>query len=129
MNGSPAEQVLKELLPYLEAPGTQSVAILQFLKDKGLTTDEQLAPYLERAGNASSVKWRAARVRMEHLFSSTEKGSEKARDKNTEQSTDKPEKNSAAPDKHEGANETAKHAATKKDDDTSAKDRAKKNAR
>ena len=56
MNGSPAEQVLKELLPYLEAPGTQSVAILQFLKDKGLTTDEQLAPYLERAGKTEPPK-------------------------------------------------------------------------
>ena len=47
MDFNVAEQVLEELLPSLEALETQSAAILQFLKDRGLVTDEQLAPYLE----------------------------------------------------------------------------------
>ncbi len=70
MDGNPAEQVINELFPYFEALETRSLAILQFLKDKGLTTDEQFAPYLEQAANASSVKWLAARVRVERLVAS-----------------------------------------------------------
>ncbi|HWC18319.1 MAG TPA: hypothetical protein VG498_14955 [Terriglobales bacterium] len=68
MSDNPAQQVLSDLFGYLESLETQSGAILQFLKDKGGLNDQQLAPYLEQAANASSVKWRAARVRMEHLF-------------------------------------------------------------
>lgn len=70
MNGNPAEQIVNELFPYFEALETRSLAILQLLKDKGLTTDEQFAPYLEQAGNASNVKWLAARVRIERLVAS-----------------------------------------------------------
>jgi hypothetical protein len=72
MSDNPAQQVLSDLLGYLESMETQSGAVLQFLKEKGIATDEQLAPYLEQAANASSVKWRAARVRMEHLFSAAQ---------------------------------------------------------
>ncbi len=68
MNDNPAHQVFSDLLGYLELLEAQTGAILQFLKEKGIATDEQLAPYLERAANAASVKWGAARVRMEHLF-------------------------------------------------------------
>ena len=72
MSDNPAEQVLSELFGYLESMETQSGAVLQFMKEKGIATDEQLAPYLEQAANASGVKWRAARVRMEHLFSAAQ---------------------------------------------------------
>jgi hypothetical protein len=63
------KEVLNELFSHLEKLETQSEAILQFLKEKKRVTDKQLAPYLEQAGNASSVKWRAARVRIEKLLS------------------------------------------------------------
>lgn len=69
MNNEAMKEVLNELFSHLEKLETQSEAILQFLKEKKRVTDKQLAPYLEQAGNASSVRWRAARVRIDHLLS------------------------------------------------------------
>jgi hypothetical protein len=69
MNNEAMKEVLNELFSHLERLETQNEAILQFLKEKKRVTDKQLAPYLEQAGNASSVKWRAARVRIEKLLS------------------------------------------------------------
>src|SRR5690349_12655272 len=69
MNNEAMKEVLNELFSHLEKLETQNEAILQFLKEKKRVTDKQLAPYLEQAGNASNVKWRAARVRIDHLLS------------------------------------------------------------
>ena len=82
MDGNPAEQAINEMFPYFEALETRSAAILQLLKDKGLTTDEQFAPYLEQAANGSNVKWLAARIRVERLLSSALK-EDKDKDKDT----------------------------------------------
>jgi len=68
MNNQAIKEVLNELFSHLERLETQSEAILQFLKEKKRVTDKQLAPYLEQAANASNVKWRAARVRIDHLL-------------------------------------------------------------
>jgi len=68
MNNDAMKEVLHELFSHLERLETQNEAILQFLKEKKRVTDKQLAPYLEQAGNASSVKWRATRVRIDHLL-------------------------------------------------------------
>jgi hypothetical protein len=68
MNSEATKEILNELFSHLEKLETQTEAILQFLKEKKRVTDKQLAPYLERAGNASSVRWLAVRVRIEHLL-------------------------------------------------------------
>lgn len=82
MNENIMQEIVHELFSSLEALETQSAAILQFLKDKGLAGEQELAPYLEQAGNASSVRWRAARVRIDYLISSAVKAEE--RDRNRE---------------------------------------------
>jgi hypothetical protein len=107
LSDNPAQQVIEGLFPYFEGLETQTAAILQFLRDKGIATEEQLAPYLEQARTASGVKWRAARVRMEYLFSSESNGSETAvtapkakqkegaEDENTKKTNVKTENNAA----------------------------------
>jgi hypothetical protein len=87
-NPEPIKEIFDELFSLLESLETQSLALTQFLKDQGIATDEKLAPYLDRTGNASSVKWRAARARMQYLLSPVPKQSsdkeDKERDKNKE---------------------------------------------
>ena len=69
MDDKIAQLILDELFSSLETLETQTAAILQFLKEKGGASEEQLAPYLEQAGRASSIKRRAARVRIDYLLS------------------------------------------------------------
>ena len=73
MNVDPAEQVFEELLPYLET--LDLIGASPFLKDKGMTTNEKFAQYVQRADMASSVRKRGLRVRMEYLFTSAAKRS------------------------------------------------------
>jgi len=69
MSDSPAEQVFEEILPYLETLDAQIGGIVQLLKDKGITTNEEFAQYVQRADQASNVRELGLRVRMEYLFS------------------------------------------------------------
>ena len=64
-----ARELLDELGSSLERLETQLAAVFGFLKDEGIVSDDQLAPYLTEAGTASGVRWRAVRVRLEHLIS------------------------------------------------------------
>lgn len=87
---NPLKELFDELFTLLENLETQNLAVLQFLKDQKVGTDKKLAPYLERAGNASSVKWRAARVRMEYLLSPIQKETkDQEKEKAPEQEKDK----------------------------------------
>ncbi|MGA2413179.1 MAG: hypothetical protein ABSF59_01960 [Candidatus Sulfotelmatobacter sp.] len=92
MDESMVQEILHELFSSFERMETQSSAILQFIKDKGIANDDELAPYLERAGNASGVRWLAARVRIDHLISGAMKAEEeKSRQEKSEQQQPKPE--------------------------------------
>src|ERR1700685_2108889 len=81
MDENISRQILDDLLPSLEALDTKASALLQLLKDKGIATPEEMAAYLDRAANASNVRWRAARVRLDYLLSSAAKPQEEAADK------------------------------------------------
>jgi hypothetical protein len=78
MNVSPAEQVFEELLPYLEILDAQIGGVIQLLKDKGITTTEEFAKYVEKADRGSNVREVGFRVRMEYLFSSAARRSASA---------------------------------------------------
>jgi hypothetical protein len=67
------KQVFDELLTSLEPLETQNAALLQFLKAKGLATEEEFAPFLEQAANTANIRWRAVRVRTAALISSAMK--------------------------------------------------------
>ena len=108
-NNNIVQEILHDLFASLEALETQNTAILQFLKDKGIATDEELASHLEQAGNASSVRGRGVRVRADYLFASAVKAAEQA----TEKESPKPAENKQEPKpavKQRDKKETAKSA-------------------
>jgi len=76
------KEILSDLFALLEAQETNSTAVLQLLKDQGIASDEKLSTYLDQAGKASNVKWRAVRMRMEYLLTPIQKetaGSDKSK--------------------------------------------------
>ena len=89
MEPSVVEQILDELLPSFEELETQSGAILQFLKDKGIANDEGLTPYMEQARSASAVRWRAARLRMNRVLAPAFKTAEKTAEEERSESATK----------------------------------------
>jgi len=93
---NPLKEIFEELFGLLESLEAQSMALTQFLKDQKIGNDKKLAPYLEQAGNASSVKWRAARARMEYLLAPMQK---EADDKKKE--AEKKESEMREPEKNE----------------------------
>jgi len=59
MDENLVQEMLDALFSSLEGLETRTMAILQFMKDKGLATEEELAPHLEQAANASNVSFTA----------------------------------------------------------------------
>ena len=96
-NTNIVEEILHDLFSSMEALETQNTAILQFLKDKGIATDEELASHLEQAGKASSVRWRGVRVRADYLFASAIKAAEQESKAATKQSGEKETAKDAQP--------------------------------
>lgn len=85
MDENLSQQILDALFPSLEAMDTKTTALLQLLKDKGIATQEEIATCLEQAANASNVRWRAARVRLDYLLSSAAKPPDQAAEKKSPQ--------------------------------------------
>jgi hypothetical protein len=83
------KEIMDELFPAFEAMDARSAAIVQFLKEEGMATDDQLSRYLQPAEDASNVRWRAARIRLERLFSSALKTVQKAPDENAKTTEEK----------------------------------------
>ena len=75
MNAQLIEEILDELDPIFQSTGT-SAGIVRLLKDKGIVNDDDLAPYLEQAATAGSIKWRATRLRLERILKSAVKSIE-----------------------------------------------------
>ncbi len=130
MDDDPVEQVVNELFPYFEALEARSAAIVQLLKDKGLTTDEQFAPYLEQAGNGSNVKWLAARIRVQRLLSSkvkVEKDKDAAKEEDAktnpasaEQTTERSAEQDSEQDSELNAEENSEQSGKQNKDDSAA---------
>ncbi|MFZ0293765.1 MAG: hypothetical protein WAL52_09195 [Candidatus Sulfotelmatobacter sp.] len=124
------QEILHELFASLEALDTQTTAIRQFLKDKGIATDQELAPYLKQAGNASGVRWLAVRVRIDHLLSSAIKpaeGDKKApQPAESENGKEENRKESKSADKVGGKEVGAKDTTVTSKVDTSASPEAEK---
>jgi hypothetical protein len=108
-NTNIVQEILHDLFSAMEALETQNTAILQFLKDKGIATDEELASRLEQAGNASSVRWRGVRVRADYLFASAIKAAEQAAQKESPKPAETEQESKPAAKKL-GGKETAKGA-------------------
>src|ERR1700758_2307274 len=80
MDTAITDEILEELSSALQRVETQSAAVLALVKDKGIAKEEELAPYLERAGAASSVRWRATRVRLAALLAGLERAEQQSKE-------------------------------------------------
>ena len=123
----PIKEILEELFSLLESLETQSLALTQFLKDQEIATDEKLAPYLDRAGNASSVKWRAARARMQYLLSPVPKQSSDKEDKEKEKSKELEKPSAEKPQTEKSATEKPANAKPGPEKPAPEKPRAEQN--
>jgi len=122
-NPEPIKEILDELFSLLESLETQSLALTQFLKDQGIATEEKLAPYLDRAGNASSVKWRAARARMQYLLSPVTKQTndkEKGKNKGKNKEPEKPAADKSSAEKPPAEKSTKENSPAEKNNPDSS---------
>jgi hypothetical protein len=105
------KQIFAEIFSSVEDVEAQNAAILQFLKDKGMANDKELAPYLERAKTSSGVRWVAIRARIEYLlFSAMKKEEEKESVTKEEKPASKEEKPAGMPDEGTSQNEVKRKA-------------------
>jgi len=108
MDSAITDEILEELSSALQRVEAQSTAILELIKEKGMVKEDELAPYLQRANEASSVRWRATRVRIGHLLSGLEKREQQAREEDKKKQERKEKTPQSASDKSSEPKKTAK---------------------
>ena len=103
MDESLMRELFEDLFQTMEAAEAQSGALLSFLKAKKVVKEKELTPYLEQASTAASLRWTAARARMNRLFEAAMKPKQSA------ETGEKPKKDaSAAREKKESQGEARK---------------------
>ena len=122
------KEVLSELFTLLETMEMQNAAVQQFLIDQKITTQEKFAPYLEQAGRASSVRWLAARKRMEYLLkpiqeAKPEESKEKPVENNGEHKAERAPNENGDAAKRAAESESAKEETAKSEDKTQDQDK------
>jgi hypothetical protein len=123
------KEVLSELFALLETQETNSTAVLQLLKDQGIASDEKLSTYLDQAGRASNVRWRAARMRMEYLLTPTQKQtSENNKSKVAQPKEAQPKEMSSSAEEDKGKNQRQEDGNKKKEAQAEAKSAGNTNA-
>jgi hypothetical protein len=123
------KEVLSELFALLETQETNSTAVLQLLKDQGIASDEKLSTYLDQAGRASNVRWRAARMRMEYLLTPTQKQtSENNKSKEAQPKEAQPKEMSSSAEEDKGKNQRQEDGNEKKEAQAEAKSAGNTNA-
>jgi hypothetical protein len=105
MDNAVFDQVLDELFSSLESLEAQTRALTQFLKDKGSVPEEEFAPYLHLAAEASNVRWRAERVRINSLLNSALKNMDDLLTVKIEKVMEEEKKEKPAAEKHPGERE------------------------
>ena len=132
MNVDLIQELVNELTSSLEDIETQQRALFQFLKDRGDFTDEQFTAYLSQAGKASGVRWRAVRVRLDHLIEGEKTREEKAAEAEKEKNKEKPasggEQAAETVEAKEGPLEEGQTDESKKDEESDPKDEGKNEA-
>jgi hypothetical protein len=128
MNVDLIQELVNELTSSLEDIETQQRALFQFLKDRGDFTDEQFAPYLSQAGKASGVRWRAVRVRLDHLIEGEKAREEKAAEEKKRASNQENQKKEAKAPMSDGGDSAAPRSDPPKEDAAAQPDQAKDNA-
>jgi hypothetical protein len=113
MDEAVINEILDDLFSSLENLETHSAAVLMFLKDQGIATDEKLAPYLKQAGDASNVRWRATRVRIGFLLASALKPPQE----DAEKAADLQQEN-AEPAAHADSGQSARQPSEESSDDS-----------
>jgi hypothetical protein len=121
LNEENINAILREVFSSLEPLETQSSAVLQFLKAKGLATDEDLAPFLEQASNAASVRWRATRVRTEALVANLMKREEEFIESAAKENANSDERNEVREKNSEGSSTRPEVSAQSDQGSTAAK--------
>jgi hypothetical protein len=110
------DEILEELSSALQRVEAQSTAILELIKKKGIVEEDELAPYLQWANEASSVRWRATRVRIGHLLSGLEKREQQAKDERKEKEERKEKTAQSASEKTKTAKQEDAEQPTQKQD-------------